>query len=589
MTSVEQIAQDGAKKHYDEGRRMLEPGPRQDLEGAIAELSKAIFLVERNPAFFEARGRAYLLLRDYKSAISNFSQYLKLRRNDSNHPEVIELQRRTSNLLVAEGLSRLQAREFGDAIHLFTSALETDSSNIYVHVHRALARLGLQKFEDALQGLNTFLEQETKSPASKLPIHVLVARLNKQLKNPTLAAHHVQQALAIDPNSSEALKLYAQLKGRAGELYSEATDLLLKNEPRQAIECLTHAVDLDDQDPRFLVRRGVIYRQLGQYNEAVADLEKVLVLTKQSDDDAKRQLAITYNQLAIELYAARDIQQALSVYNLALKQDPNAASIWVNRGDCYREMQEVGLALQDYLKAHELNPQDRDTRIRLSTLFDARGLTYFDRGSLQEAQAEFTSAIKYLPQVPHYYLHRATACIESGNLQQAVKDYKEVVLLDPTNEQAWARLQDFGDVSGITDKILEARRLASRAPHQSLDGHRVPSTHSESGRPRGRPRDRSTRSLEASSADINASPKPSRLPVRARSPLRQSREELTWLSAVSDRHTATRQRLRQELAYKSDRRLDTRGIDGKYRDPKTGLPISAVVGLKNPYPSPSLR
>ena len=40
----------------------------------------------------------------------------------------------------------------------------------------------------------------------------------------------------------------------------------------------------------------------------------------------------------------------------------------------------MGLALQDYLKAHELNPADRDTRIRLSTLFDARGLTYFDRG-----------------------------------------------------------------------------------------------------------------------------------------------------------------------------------------------------------------
>lgn len=56
MTSVQQIAQDGAKKHFDEGRRMLESGPRQDLEGAIAELSKAIFLVEGNPAFFEARG-----------------------------------------------------------------------------------------------------------------------------------------------------------------------------------------------------------------------------------------------------------------------------------------------------------------------------------------------------------------------------------------------------------------------------------------------------------------------------------------------------------------------------------------------------
>ena len=331
MASVDRIAKDGAKKHYEEAKRMLQAGPRQDLEGAIAQLTKAIFLVEDVPAYFEERGRAFLLLRDYKSAVSNFSQCLKMQRGATS-PELQELRRRTSNLLVAEGLSRLQvcspaprsaprqplpvcvcvcarvrawahtragrrralpvaaprpltwagrraqAREFSDAIHLFTVALDTDPTNIYVHVHRALAKIGQQKFEDALQGLITFLEDEGSSPKAKLPIHILTARLNKQLKNPTLAAHHVQEALNIDPNNAEALKLYAQLKGRAGELYNEATDLLLKNEPRKAIECLTHAVDLDDQDPRFLVRRGVIHRQLGQYNEAVADLEQVCAL-----------------------------------------------------------------------------------------------------------------------------------------------------------------------------------------------------------------------------------------------------------------------------------------------------------------------
>ena len=340
MAPADSIVRDGARQHYENALCLLEPGPRQDLEGAIAELSKAIFMVETNPAYFEARGRAYLLLRDYKSAVSNFNHCLTLSQREpgahSSGPEEQALRRRTSNLLVAEGLSRLQGREFGEAEHLFTAGLETDPTNVYVHVHRAVARLGQQRFEDAPHRLGTFLEEPAAMPSARLPIHILVARLNKQLKAPTLAAHHVQMALAIDPDSGEALKLYAQLKGRAGELYNEATDCLLKNEPRRAIECLTHAVDLDDQDPRFLVRRGVIYRQLGQYNEAVADLEKVLVLTSDTNEDAKRQLAIAYNQLAIELYAARDLQQALSVYNLALKHDAGAASVWINRGDCHR-------------------------------------------------------------------------------------------------------------------------------------------------------------------------------------------------------------------------------------------------------------
>ena len=38
---------------------------------------------------------------------------------------------------------------------------------------------------------------------------------------------------------------------------------------------MNHAIELDDRDPRFFIRRGVIYRQLGQYNEAVLDLEHV--------------------------------------------------------------------------------------------------------------------------------------------------------------------------------------------------------------------------------------------------------------------------------------------------------------------------
>lgn len=458
--NLERINHDGAKRHYTEAKRLLEPGPHQNLELAIAELSKAIFLIDTEPEYFEARGEAYLLLRDYKTAVSNFRQALKL-----DPDNAFELSRKCSNLLSAQGLSRLKAREFEDALHLFSAAIQTDPSNIYVHVHRSLAYIGQGKIPEALEGLQAYLDQEPESTQSRLVIHILVARLHKQIKNPTKAATHVQQALKIQPSSEEALKLYAQLKGRAGELYTEATDHLLKNEPNKAIDCLKHAIELDPTDARFLIRRGVIHRQLGSYNEAVLDLEKVLEMTNRNSADALRQLAITYNQLAIELYAAKDYAQALTVYDLALRHDDASSSIWVNRGDCHREMQEVGLALQDYLKAHQLNPGDKETRIRLSTLYDARGLTYFDRGLLFEAEAEFSHAIKYLPQVPHYYMHRATTCMESSNHKQALLDYKKVVELDPGNEQAWARLTMLGDTS-------TARPGPPPQPLPSINQHR---------------------------------------------------------------------------------------------------------------------
>lgn len=48
---------------------------------------------------------------------------------------------------------------------------------------------------------------------------------------------------------------------------------------RPDLQC-EEQIELDDKDIRFLVRRGVIYRQIGLYNEAVEDLEKVLELTQ---------------------------------------------------------------------------------------------------------------------------------------------------------------------------------------------------------------------------------------------------------------------------------------------------------------------
>lgn len=50
--------------------------------------------------------------------------------------------------------------------------------------------MGQGKFEEALKGLGVYLEKEQKQKA-KLLIHLLVAKINKQMKNPTTAAVHV--------------------------------------------------------------------------------------------------------------------------------------------------------------------------------------------------------------------------------------------------------------------------------------------------------------------------------------------------------------------------------------------------------------
>jgi len=120
---MDKINRDGARKHYYKGLELLKPTSEQDLEGAISEFSKAIFLVDDQHDYFAKRGQAYMLLKDYKTAVSNFKRSLKLQ-------HTAELGRKTSNLIDAEGLARLRHQEFADAIFLFSSALDLDPSNL---------------------------------------------------------------------------------------------------------------------------------------------------------------------------------------------------------------------------------------------------------------------------------------------------------------------------------------------------------------------------------------------------------------------------------------------------------------------------
>lgn len=64
--------------------------------------------------------------------------------------------------------------------------LQTDPSNIYVHVHRSLAYIGQGKIPEALEGLQAYLDQvslcmhfcglRNQSQATGFPVHFVLER-----------------------------------------------------------------------------------------------------------------------------------------------------------------------------------------------------------------------------------------------------------------------------------------------------------------------------------------------------------------------------------------------------------------------------
>jgi len=90
---------------------------------------------------------------------------------------------------------------------------------------------------------------------------------------------------------------------------------------------------------------------------------------------------------------------------------------------------EFVLAVNDYNKAIELNPQDSLTYLN-------RARTFSNQKNYDAAIADFTRAIELNPKESMAYFNRGDAYEKKGNLQEAMSDYQKASELDAGNETA---------------------------------------------------------------------------------------------------------------------------------------------------------
>jgi tetratricopeptide (TPR) repeat protein len=403
----------------------------------LTQIYQAIFNRPELPELFVLRGRAYAALHDIKSAISNLTQAVVLfdaagtSHLEENTPIALEL----ASLHDVDGMLKLQQAVFDEALQSFNAALSCNSHYHVALFHRSLVYVSQQRFDRALNDLQQYCNMERNN----IRAIVMLSRVHKRLGNSTAAAIAIQTALGIDPNDTEAHNLNTLYRGAASELYHEASSALLANDYDSAIQILTRAIDQDPLDVRFFSRRGVVYRTIGRHDLAVKDLMQAVTLSGGNKLQVK-QLVITYNELGVELYEAKNYSKALVFFTLAIENFPDMPCLYVNRGDVHRDLRDLPSALADYTQAYELNPRDKDVCIRLGLLHDARGLTYFDNKDYFEAVAAFSLAIKFLPHVAAYWNHRGLARIEIRSFQDAASDFAQALKLDPSSDIALSRI-----------------------------------------------------------------------------------------------------------------------------------------------------
>ena len=155
---------------------------------------------------------------------------------------------------------------------------------------------------------------------------------------------------------------------------------IMKNKFNQAFEYhqngqLTQARDLyeqilydEPQNHEVLDLLGILYTQVGQYDKALEYLQKAIDL---------KPLPFYIENLAKMYFKKEDFQNAVELYEILIKNDPNNYENTFNLAMAYKNNGQYGKAKGTYYKAIELNPNSTESYFNLAYLCfndnDAKG------------------------------------------------------------------------------------------------------------------------------------------------------------------------------------------------------------------------
>ncbi|MCZ8224314.1 MAG: tetratricopeptide repeat protein [Microcystis sp. LE19-84.1B] len=147
---------------------------------------------------------------------------------------------------------------------------------------------------------------------------------------------------------------------------------------------------------------------------------------------ANEKLADLYNHQGLLHFEQDKKDLALADYNKAIELNPQNAEVYRNRGKLYfySSPQKKDLALADYKKAIELDPYNTD-------VYGDRALLYVAEKKVDLAWADYNKAIELNPKNAKAYIDRGTFYTLLQKNDLALIDFSQAIAVDPKNANAY--------------------------------------------------------------------------------------------------------------------------------------------------------
>jgi len=324
---------------------------QEKFKEAIPSYSKYIALKPSEPYGYEGRGRVEYNTLDYKSAITDFEKFLKMKPGDAEITKLLAFARAS-----AGGASA------SERITNLNEAIKADPNDPAAYTNRGVAYFEMGDFDKAaadfqkaldlkptdptyLNNLATALDKKAEKSGTdadrrsalaaygkvSTPEAIIArANLNLQLKQWDAAIAEYTKLLATNPTKQDVI---------VGVYNNRAYCALQKTPPdfTLAIADYTKVIGLTPSDPAPYKVRGLAYLEQKNYPSGIADLEKYLQLNGNKDTDTVLSLASAYFNLGMSKRSQpgggiAEFDKATSTYSLYLTLKPNEAPAIFSKG-----------------------------------------------------------------------------------------------------------------------------------------------------------------------------------------------------------------------------------------------------------------
>ncbi|MCB0477486.1 MAG: tetratricopeptide repeat protein [Crocinitomicaceae bacterium] len=310
------------------------------------------------------------------------------------------------------------------------------------------------------------------------------------------------------------------------EKYNMGIHEMNKNNFNKAVEWFSEAYKIDSKYKKSLLQRGRAYRQLGQKDKAIADLELYIKEGDSTDiaeyeigrmhfddkewgDAEKRfEAAILKNNKIAKYYyykgvcrlTEKDLEGAITQFNKTLELDKQYAYAYNDRASAYMRMEKYDDAIRDYRKAVSVDAEfalsynNMGTAYRRSQKFEDavkayseairlskdnyislnnRGNAYYSLGQYDKALADFDAALKIKSDYAMALSNKASVYIKWEKWEDAVKFCDDAIKYNEDIMQAYFNRgiakEMMRDVSGACTDWEKAFILGSEAAEKYLN------------------------------------------------------------------------------------------------------------------------